>query len=80
MYFQEKGTANTFLESHNAIFTSNKQRLLDSYKKIIMQYYNADFKSLDFSNPQYAASVINQWASDSTHGNINEVISSRKCQ
>ncbi|CAH1103652.1 unnamed protein product [Psylliodes chrysocephalus] len=73
----EKGTANTFLESHNAIFTSNKQRLLDSYKKIIMQYYNADFKSLDFSNPQYAASVINQWASDSTHGNINEVISSQ---
>ncbi|XP_028141335.1 uncharacterized protein LOC114335311 [Diabrotica virgifera virgifera] len=71
----ERSTPNSVLESHNAIFVSEKHRLVDNYKNVVIKYYNAYLKSLDFSNSDYAARVINGWISDSTHGEITDVIS-----
>ncbi|XP_057655846.1 heparin cofactor 2-like [Diorhabda carinulata] len=71
----EKATANTFLEYHNAVFTSDKERLLEDYKNVVMKFYNAYLKSLDFTNAVQAAKVINKWVSDSTRGTIDRIIS-----
>ncbi|CAG9855305.1 unnamed protein product [Phyllotreta striolata] len=73
----EKATTNTYLESRNGIFASNRHKLVDAYRETVIRYYNANVRSLDFSNPEAAANEINQWASDATHGVIKEVVSSQ---
>ncbi|MDR2910818.1 MAG: serpin family protein [Bacteroidales bacterium] len=62
-------------ESANSIWTQNGFPVLDAFKKLNQQYYEAEVQSVDFSKPS-ALSLINGWASEKTHGKIPEILES----
>lgn len=47
---------------------------MPSYGKKLDQFYRVFATTLDFSNANRAAQLINGWISNSTHGLINDVV------
>ncbi|XP_017772391.1 PREDICTED: uncharacterized protein LOC108559574 [Nicrophorus vespilloides] len=68
--------AHSLLESVNGIFASNKLTVSDSYRKTIEKYYRGFVKTLDFTNSEAAAHLINSLVSNITRGSINEIVNS----
>ena len=64
----------TTLTMANAIFVDDGWPLLDSYKKTVGQYYDAEIANLDFSDNARSLQVINGWCSDHTNGLIPKVL------
>ncbi|KAL3289709.1 hypothetical protein HHI36_023109 [Cryptolaemus montrouzieri] len=67
-------TASNELTTANAIFVSNKLKLLNEYQEKLEKHYSATIKPLDFSNPSKAVDEINAWVSNATKGNIPTII------
>lgn len=61
------------LEIANAIYTNKGYEPKKEYKECIDEYYDADVRSLDFSNAK-SLNEINNWAKDETNGKIQKVI------
>ena len=64
----------TTLNIANAIFVDDGWPLLDSYKSIVGQYYNAEVSNLDFSNGPASLKAINGWCNKQTNGMIPKVL------
>lgn len=62
-------------ESANSIWTQNGLPVLDAFKEVNQQYYEAEVQPVDFSQPS-ALSQINNWASEKTHGKIPQLLES----
>lgn len=75
--FQDTGSG-TVLESANSIFVSDKLDIVDDYERILKENYNAGIRSTDFSKPQQAANVVNNWVSNATHGLIPDIVTPGK--
>ncbi|XP_045481195.1 uncharacterized protein LOC123685563 [Harmonia axyridis] len=69
-----ENTASNKLTTANAVFISNKLKILSDYQMKIAQHYNAIIKPVNFSNPSKAADEINQWVNNATEGNIPTII------
>lgn len=61
------------LEIANAIYTNKGYEPKKEYKECMDDYYDADVRSLDFSNAE-SLNAINNWAKDETNGKIQKVI------
>lgn len=61
------------LEIANAIYTNKGFEPKKEFKECMDEYYDADVRSLDFSNAE-SLNVINNWAKDETNGKIQKVI------
>ncbi len=61
----------TTLDIANALWPDKRHSVLSSYEEAIRQTYVADVKSVSFPSDY---DVINQWASDKTHGKIPKVV------
>ena len=61
------------LEIANAIYTNKGYEPKKEYKECMDEYYDADVRSLDFSNAE-SLNAINNWAKDETNGKIQKVI------
>ena len=61
------------LEIANAIYTNKGFEPKKEYKECMDEYYDADVRSLDFSNAE-SLNAINNWAKDKTNGKIQKVI------
>ena len=61
------------LEIANAIYTNKGFEPKKEYKECMDEYYDADVRSLDFSNAE-SLNAINNWAKDETNGKIQKVI------
>ncbi|CAG9828245.1 unnamed protein product [Diabrotica balteata] len=70
-----ENSRNTVIESHNAIFVSDKYRLFDNYRNIIKNDYDAYITNINFRQQQNAANFINKWISEATHNEITDVVS-----
>ncbi|KAJ8926902.1 hypothetical protein NQ314_020754 [Rhamnusium bicolor] len=70
-------SSSTYLENSNAVFASDKYRVLDKYRKTIEQFYGGNVKSVNFKNIANAVATINDWVSDATHGAIREIVGTR---
>ena len=57
----------------NALFVNKGFTLLPDFENDIRNYYYADTKELDFSNPSSVVE-INQWCKEKTDGNICEIL------
>jgi len=47
----------------------------ENYLSVLNTYFDAEVSDLDFNDPNHAAEVINQWASDNTNGKIPLAVS-----
>jgi serpin B len=64
----------TTLNIASAIFVDDGWPLLDSYKKTVGNYYQAEVSNLDFSDGAGSLKVINGWCKDHTNGLIPKVL------
>ena len=64
----------TQLSIANAIFVDDGWPLLDSYRKTVSNYYQAEVSNLDFQNNEAALKVINGWCSDHTNKLIPKIL------
>ena len=64
----------TKLALANAIIVDDGWPLLDSYKKDVTKYYDAEVSNLDFSKTKESAAAINKWCSDHTEGLIPKIL------
>lgn len=64
----------TKLALANAIVANKSFPLLDSYKSMVTEYYEAEVSNMDFSKNKETTKMINKWCSDNTNGLIPEII------
>ncbi|PSN48958.1 hypothetical protein C0J52_11367 [Blattella germanica] len=61
---------NTTLEFANGLFLSDAVQLVENFKKVVQNDFRSQEYSVNFSNKEKSAEIINKWASDNTHGLI----------
>jgi serpin B len=64
----------TKLSIANAIFVDDGYTLLDSYKAMVGQYYQAEVSNLDFGDADRSLKVINGWCASHTSNLIPKVL------
>ena len=64
----------TKLALANAVVANKSFPLLDSYKSMVTEYYDAEVSNMDFSKNKETTNKINKWCSDNTNGLIPEII------
>ncbi|MEL4306141.1 serpin family protein [Methanococcoides sp. LMO-2] len=63
------------LETANALWLREDQRLVADYEKNIEEYYNGDVEKLDFEGrPEESARVVNEWVEEQTNNKIKDLI------
>jgi serpin B len=62
------------ISTANALWVQKNYKLLESYLKIIQDYYNGNATELDFNFPEQASDIINQWVEENTNGLIKNLI------
>ncbi len=65
----------TRFESANSLWYNESISIHDKYRQTVMNYYEAESRGLDFSDPN-SKDVINGWVNDKTNGKIPELLSS----
>ena len=64
------------ISTANALWIKNNYNLLNSYINVIQQFYGGEISNIDFSNPEQAAEIINQWVENKTNNLIKDLIPS----
>jgi len=64
------------LNTANALWTQKDYPFLDEYLNFINNYYMGMATDLDFTDPDTAAEIINEWVEDNTGGKIEDMLSS----
>ena len=64
----------TTLTMANALFVDDGWPLLDSYKKTVGKYYDAEITNLNFADNAGSLKAINGWCSDHTNGLIPKIL------
>lgn len=62
------------ISTANALWVKENLKLLEDYLNIIIEYYGGNATEVDFSNPEEASEIINQWVEDHTNGLIKDLI------
>jgi len=66
--------ANVILELANAVWYKQGISLKPGFISANKEFFQAELGAVDFGNPQ-SAQTINNWANESTHGKIQQVVS-----
>lgn len=64
----------TKLNIANALFAHKSLPILDSYKSVVSNYYQAEIANLDFEDSANTLKTINDWCSRNTNGMIPKVL------
>lgn len=64
------------LNTANALWTKKDYHFLEDYLNFIDNYYMGKATDIDFTNPEEAADIINEWVEDNTGGKIEDMLSS----
>lgn len=64
------------INTANAFWTHQDYQFLDSYLKLLENYYMAEANELDFSKNVEAAEIINTWIEEQTNDKIKDMIKS----
>ena len=68
---QDKYTISTA----NALWIKENFGLLEEYINTVTTYYHAESSEIDFSNPDIAAEIINNWVENKTNNLIKDLVS-----
>ncbi len=58
----------------NGAFIDGRLHLLDQYKKVLKEHFDAEFQEVNFAAAKQAAQIINSWIDKNTHGKIKDMI------
>ncbi len=58
----------------NGAFIDGGLHLLDQYKEVLKEHFDAEFQGVNFAAAKQAAEIINSWIDKNTHGTIKDVI------
>lgn len=61
------------LELANSNWYKNVYHIKDTFEQILLEYYDAEVKAADFSDPA-TKDLINSWIEDKTHGKIKDML------
>ncbi len=61
------------LELANSNWYKDKYHIKEAFRKILLEYYDAEIKSADFTDPGLK-DLINEWIEDKTHGKIKDML------
>jgi serpin B len=62
------------ISTANALWIMENFELLQEYMDIIGTYYGGESSEVDFSNPDKAAAIINQWVENQTNNLIKDLV------
>ncbi|MFE3845276.1 serpin family protein [Thermoplasmatota archaeon] len=62
------------ISTANALWIEQTYQVLDQYIDIVEDFYNAESENIDFSKPELAADIINQWVENKTNDLIQNLI------
>ncbi len=62
------------LEIANAIYYRQGATVLESFKNLNREYYDAEINALSFNNPEEALQIINSWVSNKTREKIPTIL------
>ena len=62
------------ISTANALWIRENLQLLETYLSVIQDFYGGDATEVNFSDPEEAAGIINQWVEDNTNGLIKDLI------
>ena len=71
-YLNENSEYN--ISTANALWPSVDYTLLQEYIDVIETYYGGRVSNVDYSNPQAAAEIINNWVEDQTNNLIQDIV------
>lgn len=72
-----RGERNGYLLSTaNRLWGAESYPFKDEFLKLTRRRYRAELESLDFSDPEQARAIINEWVAEQTHDKITELIDS----
>jgi len=61
-------------ESANLICIKQEFPVLNQFKQINQQYYDAEIRNVDFTQEAATLKLINSWSNEKTHGKIPEIL------
>jgi len=64
------------ISTANALWIQQYYPIIEQYLLVVEQFYNAESTTINFSNPDHAADIINQWVENKTNNLIQNLISS----
>jgi serpin B len=71
-YLNENSDYN--ISTANALWVMKNFELLQEYMDIIQTYYGGESSEVDFSKPEEAAAIINQWVENQTNNLIKDLV------
>jgi len=71
-YLNENSEYN--ISTANALWVNNNYDLLEDYVNIIETYYGGKASDIDYSDPQVAADIINDWVESQTNNLIKDLV------
>ncbi len=71
-YLNENSDYN--ISTANALWPNVNFNLLSNYQDIIKNYYGGNSKSIDYSDPEKAAGIINSWVENQTNNLIKDLV------
>ena len=69
---------NVNLKLTDALLVNDQFPLLPAFKQTVESNYYAAVENMPFTNPEYTAAKINEWASRSTNGFIDKVLDAKE--
>jgi len=75
LYTQFNGNEEYNIHTANALWSQYDFPILSEYVETVEEYYHAESNLIDFSYPQNASEIINQWVEDKTNDLIQDLIS-----
>ena len=63
------------ISTANALWIREYYPILQKYKELILEFYGGNSTDIDFSNPEQAAEIINNWIESKTNNLIKNLIS-----
>lgn len=64
----------SILELANRIYLNNRLSLVPEFNRLTRDAFNAEVEAISPENPEKAASIVNKWVNDTTHGRIKDIV------
>lgn len=74
--FFQRDTKNVTVQSANGIFVSEGSKISHRYQSVASSNYGSNVVSVNFKDPKYVSTIVNNWVNANTRGLVDKLISS----
>nr|XP_018899388.1 PREDICTED: uncharacterized protein LOC109031973 isoform X2 [Bemisia tabaci] len=72
----KRDTKNVTVQSANGIFVSEGSKISHRYQSVASSNYGSSVVSVNFKDPKYVSTIVNNWVNANTRGLVDKLISS----